>query len=363
MMMYNKLAIVLGILITVLIIKQFLESGYFHSLQNILLQNNINNEQANIKFQQQLENVIKTTQAKINKASEQGIVEAFKSQSNNASTSDNSKNQSMGYLPSYLNRTNAVKLQLFYKTSCKYCTKFLPIWTQIINNLPNDATYEEIDCEKDIKKATENKITSVPTIILLVNNEKMIYMGDRSYEDINRFLRTNGVNLVQKRFEDFNDNSSGANNNSASDADSDTILNPHCPAVTFDKQIDIENDKYMYQIFNTNGQYGYAVGGFNNDKILTPYMAAYSTVDSYLSSLPDITNPNKNSYKNINECAQLYTDNIINFGLCDAEQLNNILEYQKKIDNGINTYRVSNTDYSTNTNVVNTIKKVCGFTQ
>jgi hypothetical protein len=92
-------------------------------------------------------------------------------------------------------------------------------------------------------------------------------------------------------------------------------------------------------------------------------MAAYSTVDSYLSSLPDNKDKNTNSYKNINECSQLYADNIINFGLCDADQLNNILAYQKKVDSGTNTYRVANTDYNTNTNVVNAIKTACGFTK
>ncbi len=365
-MMYNKLAIVLGLLIAVLIIKQFIESGYFLSLQNILTQNNTVTELDNAKFQQQLENIIKTTQEKINKASESGVIEAFNSYnstSNNATTSNNtgkSENQSMGYLTSYLNRTNAIKLQLFYKTSCKYCTNFLPVWTQIINNLPNDATYEEIDCEKDIKKATENKITSVPTIILLVDNEKKTYMGDRSYEDINRFLRNNGVNLVQRRFEDFNNNSSSANTD---DMNGDKRLSPNCPAVTFDKQIDIENDIYMYQIFNKDGQYGYAVGGFNNDKLLTPFKAAFSTVDSYLSSLPDLKDPTKNTYTNIDECAKLYGENIINFGLCDTDQLKNIIAYKKSIDNGVNTYRVANTDYNTNTKVVNAISKVCGFTQ
>ena len=89
-------------------------------------------------------------------------------------------------------------------------------------------------------------------------------------------------------------------------------------------------------------------------------MAAYSTVDSYLSSLPDNDDPTKNSYKNINECASLYANNIVNFGLCDAEQLDNILAYQKKINSGENTMRVDGTDYNTNTNVVNAIKQVCG---
>ena len=116
----------------------------------------------------------------------------------------------------------------------------------------------------------------------------------------------------------------------------------------------------MYQIFNNDGQYGYTVGG-NNNKVLTPYMAAYATVDSYLSSLPDDKDFNKNSYKNLNECALQNADNIINFGLCDKEQLDNILNYQTNIEKGQNVYRVNNTDYNTNTQIVSAIKKVCNI--
>ena len=356
MILHNNLVLVLAILIIVLIIKQFIESGYFREWRNTLEETRLQNETENIKFQKQLENIIANTKKKINKASEEGYLEAFKSNS----TQDNS--QVSGYLTSYLNKTDIIKVQLFYKANCKYCANFMPTWNKIINNLPTDAKYEEIDCNKDLKKVNENKITSVPTIILLVNNEKKVYMGDRTYNNIDKFLRYNGVSLVQRQFEDFN-------NGYSNSPEPTQPLNPNCPAVTFDKQIDLQNDNYMYQIFNSEGQYGYAVGGYNSDKLLTPYMAAYSTIDSYLSSLPidddndndPNTNSYKNSYKNINQCAQLYANNIINFGLCDSEQLNNILGYQSNISSGLNQPRVDNTDYSTNTNIVNTIKQVCGF--
>ena len=71
---------------------------------------------------------------------------------------------------------------LFYKTSCSYCNDFLPIWYQVINNLPNNVKYEEINSDKDNesnKKTNEYNITSVPTVILLINNEKKIrYIND-----------------------------------------------------------------------------------------------------------------------------------------------------------------------------------------
>lgn len=348
MILQNNLVLILAILIIVLIIKQFLESGYFRNWKTM-------NEHENIKFQIQLENIIANTKKKINKASEEGYLEAFKSNDLN-STQNNSQNNSIGsgYLPSYLNKTDVIKVKLFYKANCKYCANFMPTWNKIINNLPTNAKYEEIDCNKDLTKVNENKITSVPTIILLVNNEKKVYMGDRTYNNIENFLRFNGVSLVQRQFENFN-------NGYSISSDLTQSLNPHCPAVTFDKQIDLQNDNYIYQIFNSDGQYGYAAGGYNSNKLLTPYMAAYSTFDSYLSSLPDDNDPTKNSYKNINECAQLYANNIINFGLCDSEQLNNILGYQSNISSGLNQSRIDDIDYSTNQYVVNAITQVCGF--
>lgn len=250
---------------------------------------------------------------------------------------------------SYLNKGN-IKLMLFYKASCPYCKDFMPIWYKIVNNLSNNVMYEEIDCEKDLKKANEYQITSVPTIILLINNENKMYMGDRSYPDIMRFLKTNGVNLIERTFEEFaaSDNSimpepSGMNAKSTS----------KCPSVTFDTQLDIAEDNYLFQIFNADGQYGYAMGGNNANKALTPFNAAYSTVDSYLSSLPEGAN--------ISECANTYTGQIRGFGLCDADKLDNILQFQANVANGSAVPQFDGTDYSTNKGVVTAIKNACGL--
>jgi hypothetical protein len=90
-------------------------------------------------------------------------------------------------------------------------------------------------------------------------------------------------------------------------------------------------------------------------------MAAYSTVDSYLSSLPSDENNTQSSNKHINECAQLYAENIVNFGLCDTDQLNNVLNYEKNVANGSSASRVNNTDYSNNVNIVNAIKNACNL--
>ena len=331
----------------------------------------------NYKFEKMLEEINKDTMAKINNAVEQGYIEGFQamnveikdnmndatnignfyshetnSNSNN-NTNDAYKNKKLynnkhknDNIISYLNKDNSEKLMLFYKPSCPYCSDFMSTWHKIINNLSNNVLYEEIDCEKDYKKANEYKITSVPTIILLVNNEKKMYMGDRNYSDIMVFLKYNGVNLIDRTFENFD--STGYSNDTTPTAKSPPNI---CLNVNFDTKTDIAQDKYMFQIFNENGQYGYADGGNNPGNIMSPFAAAYSTVDSYLSSLPEGAN--------ISECAKMYADQIRGFGLCDKPQLDNILKYQTDINNNTANYAVDGTDYSSNNKVITAIKTAC----
>ena len=224
----------------------------------------------------------------------------------------------------------------------------MPVWYQIVNNLPNGVTYEEINVEQNSIKPNQNNISTVPTLLLMVNNEQKLYMGDRSYKNIEEFLKINGVNLIERNFEYF------ADNGYSSVPEPTPILNKRCPSVTFDKQIDLEGDQHLFQIFNADGQYGYAEGGFNEGKLLNPFQAAYSTVDTYLSSLP-------NGNKYVDECANLYAKDIINFGLCDSEQLEQIQNYGKEITRGSKTARALNTNYSSNDMIIKSIKNVCNL--
>jgi thiol-disulfide isomerase/thioredoxin len=338
------LQIILLILVIAVILKLFFSSKIYEDiLSSCMIKKNENS-----KIVDELRNARIEAANNINRVIEESFVS---SKDNNSDTNFPSKDE---YIVSYLNRPNRVKIELYYKPSCPHCIKFMPVWERIINDLPTDATYEEINCETNPSRATENKITSVPSIILLVDNERRTYMGSRTYEDIKRFLQNNGVNLIKRTFEDFK-----ALGNTTTD--NAITINPHCPAVTFDKEVDVTNDSYMYQIFNTNGQYGYATGGNNSDKLLTPFQAAYSTIDSYLSSLPDYKNPTKQTYKNVNECATLYSKNIVNFGLCDLDALNEIQKYKTNVSSGKSNAYIDGTDYSGNTIVVNAIKKACGF--
>ena len=343
-----NLGILVLILLLVLFIKTYLEStnyeGFYTNTTTNIKSSNI--KSSNMKGDRLLSKIIFETQRKINKAVEDGIKEGFQDQDQQIKTDS----------ISYINKLPTVKLQLYYKPSCKYCKEFMPVWYKIINNLPLNTTYEEINVDENRSKASQNMISTVPTIILVVNDTKTQYYGNRSYNDISGFLKINGVNLIERSFESFND--TNASNNVSNN---NVNKNPNCPSVTFDKQIDMQDDKYLYQIFNANGQFGYAMGGYNEDKTLTPFQAAYSTVDSYLSSLPDDKDPTKTSVKHIDECTNIYAKNIINFGLCDNDELNKILDYNKKVKNGAANPRFEGTNFNTNDIIINSIKKVCNI--
>jgi hypothetical protein len=317
------------------------------------------------------------TKKKINFAEEQGIIEGFEEmggisdvgdinssydlfntsidinndfgKSSNGSVGSNSGKMNNEIITSYINKDSQAKLMLFYKTSCRYCTEFLPTWYKIINDLPNNILYEEVNTEKDNKnnkKANNYNITTVPTIILIVNNNKKEYKGDRTYKDIEKFLKLNGINLVARTFEEFDDAGYSA------EPSPTNPINQNCPAVTFDKQIDLANDVYMYQLFS-NGQYGYASGTENSisKSVLSPFSAAYSVVDSYLNSIPNTSK--------MNECARLYSKDIIGLGLCDTDNLNNILSYGDKINSGEYISRIDGVNYDSNKKVVDAIKSAC----
>lgn len=354
--MFNP-AYILAILLIVLFTKLYIETSGITLYEFFI--NNINNNSpfksifTKTQFDNnsiELEKAMEDINSKINTAVEEGFIEAFQLQNKNHDKQYNS-------IDNTLLKSKTTKLLLFYSKSCPHCSQFLPVWYRVVNDLPNNTNYEEIEINEKPDIASKYNIIEVPTIILLLDNEKLPFVGQRNYQNISRFLKNQGINLISRSNENFD--STGYDNT----PEPTTTMNSNCPAVSFDKQADILNDKYLFQIFNENGQYGYAEGGNKFDKVLSPFSAAYSVVDSYLSSLPDKNNPSKNSYDNVNECANLYAKEIQQFGLCNVNELNKILDYQKNIKNGSGNLRFPGTDYSTNEKVINAIKSACQFTK
>jgi len=79
-------------------------------------------------------------------------------------------------------------LKLYYANWCGWSKKFLPTWDQLENKVKN-VKFEKIDCEKN-KGMCEN-VPGYPFLILEKNGKKVPYNGDRSYEDVVKFLNKN----------------------------------------------------------------------------------------------------------------------------------------------------------------------------
>jgi thiol-disulfide isomerase/thioredoxin len=334
--------IVLVILIIIVIYKLFTETSYYNDMKKTFT----NVIKKNSDFEKFRDMVVDLTNTRINQVAEQSYVEGFRSDNAVMDLSHTG----------FLSKNEKITLYLFYKPTCPHSVKFMPTWYKVINDLPTNVYNKDIDCSQDRITPSQYNVNGVPTVVLEMRDKYFTYVGDRSYNDINRFLKEHSVNLV-KRGTDYFDNLSGYEET----PEPTNMITAKCPLVTFDKEIDIKGDSYRYQIFSENGQYGYAEGGNNDDKIMSPYIAAYSVVDSYLSSLPDLNNPGKTTLNHVDECTTAYADDISCFGLCDLDQLNKIENYQKDINTGSSTPRIKGTDYTKNKKIVNAIKKACNL--
>uniref|UniRef100_A0A6C0HM29 Thioredoxin domain-containing protein n=1 Tax=viral metagenome TaxID=1070528 RepID=A0A6C0HM29_9ZZZZ len=339
---------ILAILIFMAIGKIFMETSYYSQYSN--------GHNTHAKLDEAHRKIINLTNDRINLVAEKAYIEAF----SGLNSTD------------FLSKSDKGNLLLFYRPTCKYSMQFMPTWTNILNSLPAGVKYTEINISNDRETASQYNITGVPTVILEVNGNKYTYVGSREYNDIKRFLSEKGINLVsQSAFANISAgdtrDGSGAgtigdgysNVNATIVPEATNTISYKCPLVNFNKTLDIAKDSYKYQIFSADGQYGFAEGGYKPEQLMTPFQAAYSVVDSYLSSLPDVNNPGHSTMANVNECAADYADDINCFGLCDKVQLDEILNNQNDVKKGIKHSRVSGTNYSNNVKVVGAIEKAC----
>jgi hypothetical protein len=351
----KHLKYILVVLVIITLLYFFLQTTYYQSLLTIFNINN-HNDKLNTTVDNSLEKarkaIIDLTNEKINLVAEKAYIEAFANANANLTGDTSVKDlDSTGFL----SKNEKIKLLLFYMPTCRYSIDFMPVWNRVINNLPRNVLYEEIDCIKDKSKPSEYNVTGVPTVILEINTQKFTYVGSKTYNDVKRFLREHSINLVERSFESF-----GALDESLAPEETNQ-LSSNCPLVSFDKKVDIANDSYRFQIFSDKGQYGYAEGGNKDDKLLTPFMAAYSVVDSYLSSLPDLNNLDNTTLENVDECAAAYAKDISCFGLCDKKKLDEIASYESDVERGLKDKRIVGIDYTNNKKIVNAIKKACNY--
>jgi thiol-disulfide isomerase/thioredoxin len=93
---------------------------------------------------------------------------------------------------------NDNKLVLYYASWCGWSQKFLPVWKQFQEQHPEIIT-DTIECTNNNKCTT---IQGYPTIIYYKNGQPRLYNGDRSLDDLYKFVQ----NQINENKDDTNYN-------------------------------------------------------------------------------------------------------------------------------------------------------------
>ena len=78
---------------------------------------------------------------------------------------------------------------LFYDPGCPHCQNFLPEYSQIASELKKDNfIFAKIDCTKNPKIETTYEIGAYPTLMLLIGEQRIIFEGKRTLEEIKTWI-------------------------------------------------------------------------------------------------------------------------------------------------------------------------------
>jgi len=79
-------------------------------------------------------------------------------------------------------------LVLFYSSTCKHCTEFMPIYNDIVNDY-NHIIYYKANCTLYSAFINEFDITHAPSLILFYKGKQFIYKGEFKYEPVVQWLK------------------------------------------------------------------------------------------------------------------------------------------------------------------------------
>ena len=292
------------------------------------------------------------------------------------------------------------ELRLFYRPDCSYSNAFIPVWLEIANSLPSNVAAKEVNCgildANGISVCANwleygGGITSVPALQLVSNingvKKTTNYTGSRNYKQIQDWLRQQGITLkYNPNAEHFTDNnpmafSYGAKEGFTNDSISMNLLeNPDSPngdpgtmADNYDKAFlqlaqedahghirDLDENGFYkasfstckdkhdsaegYQVFTRRGQWG-CITPDPKTGIDTPFKAAFAAVDSYLSMLPPLTDPETGKLTGKERTdeermemkrgmAAKHAKDIRAFGLCDEDKLRAKYNIYERVKSG-----------------------------
>ena len=110
-----------------------------------------------------------------------------------------------------INNNNNATLIFFYSKTCPHCINLIPTWEKIKKMKTENIEFKSIEGDSDANDDfIKYNIKYLPTIILQFEGKKdfNVYKGDRSIDDIIKFVRLNGINLNTTILEGFENNNS-----------------------------------------------------------------------------------------------------------------------------------------------------------
>lgn len=81
----------------------------------------------------------------------------------------------------------APKIVLFYAPWCGHCKGVLPVWDSLSKIYPN---IEKVDCDANKEIAQKEEVRGFPTIRAYTNSGVVEYQGDRSQDDLEKFINS-----------------------------------------------------------------------------------------------------------------------------------------------------------------------------
>lgn len=102
--------------------------------------------------------------------------------------------ESEAYTSESLNGGEALpRCTLYYANWCGHCKVLKPTWEKLIESdkYKDKIEFEEVEADENPEKIAREQIQGFPTIKITKNNETTEYEGNRTIEDLEKFLDEN----------------------------------------------------------------------------------------------------------------------------------------------------------------------------
>jgi thiol-disulfide isomerase/thioredoxin len=77
----------------------------------------------------------------------------------------------------------------FYRPGCGFCTRMEPAWAEFASMVPANINIRKINTLENREMADDFGVSGVPFIVKVTDNDRQIYEGDRSAQDLLRFCQ------------------------------------------------------------------------------------------------------------------------------------------------------------------------------